>query len=141
MPIELGQPSDDQATRVAATQAELLRALTRGDSARAEELQADVERMQESTLARVSFTALDPNDFENVVAAYPSEEGADGGMDWKAALPVLAALCADDEDLQDDEWWSEQLAGGSWSHGERLSLWQALYHINSTTPNPYLVKG
>jgi len=141
VPVEVGQLTDADERRVVALQAQLLLALRDGDEDQAQSLQGDIDALKDSVVVAVHFTALDPTDFEKVTAAYPSEDGADNGLDWHAALPVLAALCADDEDLQDDEWWADQLAAGTWNQGEQLALWQALLHINTTAPSPYIPKG
>jgi len=141
VPVEVGQLTDEDERRVVALQAQLLLALRDGDEAQAQALQDDIDATRESVVAQVGFTALDPKDFEKVTAAYPSEDGEDNGLDWHKALPVLAALCADEEDLQDDEWWSEQLEAGTWNQGEQLALWQALLHINTAAPSPYIPKG
>ncbi len=140
VPIELGQLGDEEQRRVVEAQAAILRAIKEGDEGEALRLQSEVEAIQSSVIAKVVFVALAPDEFEKVAAAYPSEEGQDGGLNWKVALPMLAALCAEDEELQDDVWWTEQLDGGEWSQGERLALWRTLLHINTSTPDPYVPK-
>lgn len=140
VPIELGQLPDEEQRRVVELQAAMLLAIRDGEKDRAEELQDDIDALKAQVVAEVQFQALEPGEFEKVTAAYPSAEGEDGGLDWHKALPVLAALCAIDEELQDDAWWAEQLTA-TFTHGEKLALWQALLHINTSTPNPYIPKG
>ena len=86
----------------------------------------------------VRFTAMDGEVWEKVVAEHPSPEGEDAGMDWLAALPVVAAVCCDDESMQDDDPWAELLA--VMSHGERLTLWNALLHLNTDAPAAHVPK-
>lgn len=131
----------DQVERVVAAQTDLLAAITSGKVDDLEPLRGAVEAAQNENRAQVAFTACDGDEFEKVVAVYPAEDGADGGMDWRAALPVVAALCAEDEELQDDEWWAEQLASPSWTHGERLGLWQELLALNTARPAVHVPKG
>ena len=64
----------------------------------------------------------------------------EGGIDWDKGLPVLAALCVEDEDLQDDGWWATQIGSGAWSYGELSELKSVLLAINSTTPGAYVPK-
>lgn len=73
----------------------------------------------------VVFEQLHDVDFEAVVAAHTTDDG----VDQDAVLPVLAAACAVEEDLRDEEWWTEQLdpSKGSWNPGERDHLYYKLY--------------
>ena len=98
-----------------------------------------IERLREARYVTVGFTAMDSDTWEKVVSTHPAPEGHDGGMDWKKALPTVAALCCEDESMQDDEAWTELLTG--WSHGEQVSLWGALLNINTDHPAPHVPKG
>lgn len=100
---------------------------------------APLEAMRAERYVEVGFTALDDEVWEKVAATHPSPEGEDGGLDWRKALPVVAALCCEDESMQDDDAWVEVLA--SWSHGEKVGLWGALLAINSQAPAAHLPKG
>jgi len=138
--VEVAPVGTDQAARVATAQAELLAALTsgRGDVG---DLREAFDAAQGENRVEVGFTACTPDEFEKVAAAYPADEGGDGGMDWQVALPVVAALCVDDEELQDDQWWAEQLACGTWGYGERLGLWRELLMLNTAQPAAHIPKG
>ena len=94
---------------------------------------------REARHAEVAFTAMDGSVWEKIVAEHPSPEGEDAGMDWLAALPVVAAVCCDDESMQDDEPWTDLVA--EMSHGERLTLWNALLHLNTDAPQAHVPKG
>ena len=73
------------------------------------------------------------------IASLPTDSIAPYGIGLLTAGLVLAALCADDESLQDDEAWTALLDG--WSHGERLTLWIALHNLNELAPAPFVPKG
>lgn len=140
--VEVAPMGDDQAARVVAARTALLTLIVgKGEGEQTQdEARAALEAAESENKAAVAFTALDPADFEKVIAAFPSPDGADGGMDQARALPVLAALCADDEELQDDEWWAEQLTSGAWGYGERLDLWQQLLALNTARPAVHVPK-
>lgn len=134
LPVTVAEATDEEAARLTLAQAQLLKAISEGkDTA---DLEAEVEAAKEANQVDVAFTATDPDTFEKVIANYQGEDG----IDRERALPVVAALCADDPELQDDEWWTAELSSGKWNHGERLALWRALLHINSSSPNPYVPK-
>jgi hypothetical protein len=139
VPVEVSPATDDQLTRANAVRTELVAAAVKGEETTVVRLQADLEAVEAENQAQVSFTAMSSEDFEKVAAVYPSPEGRDAGMDWRLALPVVAAICADDPDLQDSDVWDKLLE--SWSHGERLALWGALLRLNVNTPEPYIPKG
>lgn len=132
-PVQIAPPSTEEVDLVA----DLTEAIVNGeqDSTKAEQLEA----MRSERYVEVPFAAVDSKLWEKVAATHPAPEGMDGGMDWRAALPVVAALCCEDESLQDDDAWTEILA--SWSHGELVGLWGALLSINTDHPSPHLPKG
>lgn len=86
----------------------------------------------------VEFQAANAPDAERVLGEHL---GSDGEWMESTALPPLAALCAVDEELRDEPWWTEQLASGSWSSGERGRLWMSLLGINTALPPENLPKG
>lgn len=108
----------------------------------AEERMARLEQLRADRYVEIPFVAMDSKLWEKIVALHPSPEGADGGMNWRDALPEVAALCCDDDSMQDDDAWREVLdAGDGWSHGELLGLWGALLSINTDHPGTHLPKG
>lgn len=135
--VEVAPATDDQVARAASLRSKLVKAVA-GNSGDEDDLQTLLEAVEGENQAQVGFTALDPGDFEKLLATCPA---ADGGIDKDKALPVLAALCADDEDLQDDQWWADQLTAGSWSYGERAQLWATLLALNTNAPGAYVPKG
>ncbi|MCP2265574.1 hypothetical protein ACFQHV_00970 [Promicromonospora thailandica] len=113
--------------------AALKRRLTNAKKAR-DEARADyLEHFEE-----VRFLAASPAEVERVLGAHLD---ADGNWDESTACGPLAALCAEDEELRDEQWWTEQLASGTWSPGEHGRLWTSLLSINVTMPPEALPKG
>lgn len=129
VPVVVGDLEPEDAARLAEVQVTAATLAASGDEAGARAALAEAADILDAVQVEVEFTALPRADFERVVAAYPSADGADSGIDSASALPVLAALSAVDEDLQDDDWWRESLA--SWSTGEQLALWAALLRLNT----------
>ena len=139
VPVVVAPADGDRDERLRTAQAEMLAAASEGDPGVLVSAQRLIDDIESEGVVEVGFTAVDFDTWEKVSAAHPSKDGSDGGMDWTSALPVVAALCADDESLQDDEAWADLMAG--WSHGERLTLWLALHNLNELAPAPYLPKG
>ncbi len=90
------------------------------------------------------FLAWDETD-QDAALAWQSYESRrcreDGQLVPATSLPVLAAACAVDPDLQDEAWWAEQLNGDSWSLGERDGLYRELLDLNLSRPRPGTPKG
>lgn len=84
----------------------------------------------------VELQAMSGNDWEAAMAAWSGDE-----IDWpKALAPLLAQSCVDEE-LQDEQWWSERLADPAWSEGDRDTLKMALLRLNVTAASPTVPKG
>lgn len=133
LPVDVEPLSDEQQARAV----ELLAAAAAGGEGAAEAM-AEATAIRDSARVDVEFQAMDALVWERIVAAYPAPEGDDGGVDRIAALPVVAAICAVDESLQDDDTWRDLLE--SWSYGERLLLWGTLLTLNSASPQPHVPK-
>jgi len=86
----------------------------------------------------VEFQAIAPVDAEAIFAAHTNDAGE---TDDVAAAPELAAACAVDEELRDVDWWREQLTDGTWSLGERVSLYDQLVTLNMSAPRESVPKG
>lgn len=151
VPVETKAPTEEQELRANEVRTRLVAAVIRRETAASgtvawreasedvDRLQAELEAVEAENQVQIAFTAMDSEDFEKIAAVYPSPEGRDAGMDWKAALPVVAAICADDPELQEDTVWKGLLE--QWTHGEKLALWGALLRLNINTPEPYIPKG
>ncbi|MHB1063529.1 MAG: hypothetical protein ACYC1Z_03385 [Georgenia sp.] len=145
-PVQVSDPAEANA-RVAAARLALSAALISGadvDEADREARRAEVTAAQqaaEACFVDVAFTALAPEDFEALMAAHTLP---DGSVDRARFLPALAAACAVEEDLQDEEWWAGQLdrATGAWSPGEWDALYQLLFvELNYSVPSAAVSKG
>lgn len=130
-PVQIAPPTDREQTIVA----DLTIAATQGRDIDTTEL----EQLRAERFVDVRFEALDPEVWEKIAATHPAPSGADGGLDWRSALPVVAALCCDDPSMQDDDVWREQFA--VWSYGELVGLWGALLNINTAHQSAHVPKG
>lgn len=84
----------------------------------------------------VELVALEPDEFEEIRAAYI---GDDGDIDIKAMRPVLVAACCPDAADQDPDRWRAVMSDGSLHAGAVESLWQAAYGLNASyAPVEYL---
>lgn len=94
-------------------------------------------------IVRVEFQALTPADFEKLVDAHTVPDPKDGAaVDAGAFLPVLAAHCAVDNSLRDEEWWTELLADDAWTSAEKSVLYYRLFNeLNHPIPSQVLGKG
>lgn len=134
-PVQLCEPTpaeDEMVTALSVLAIEEKRPLT-------EEELAPLDALRAERYVEVGFAAVESEVWEKIAATHPAPEGEDGGLDWRKALPVVAALCCEDESMQDDEAWTEVLA--PWSHGEKVGLWGALLSINAQAPAAHLPKG
>ncbi len=107
--------------------------------AREEELTAQIA----DCVVRVDFQALRPEDFEALVAEHTLPDPKDGAVvDSGALLPVLAAHCATDNSLRDEDWWSEQLERDEWTSAEKSHLYYRLFNeLHYSIPPATLGKG
>jgi hypothetical protein len=141
--VQVSDHTDD-VQRAAAARALLLAA--QADPARADEL-PDLEHAEAQAAAAVAahfvdvqFAQLSDADFEALVAAHTDADGIDQTM----LLPALAAACAVDKDLRDEQWWSIQLdpRTSAWSPGERDQLYYRLYtELHYLVPAEAVGKG
>lgn len=145
------QVTDPTATAAALAEAERLVALYTATTAPDDASDEDRERLAKaealrdaaraehaSHYAEVTFRALSPDEFEALAASYRDDAG---GLDTKALSAPLAAACAEDEDLRDEEWWAEQLTGGSWNTAEVGVLTTTLLDLNYSSPSAIVPKG
>jgi len=90
----------------------------------------------------VEFQAATPADYEALSAAH-FQDKKDDDIDIDAVLPALAAICAVEEDMRDEAWWSDQLspATSAWSAGERSALYNRLVDLNVARPDVRIPKG
>lgn len=144
VPILVSDPSEDQAalsTLLAAFNA----ATGRDDEIRL--LQPQVEEQAEkvrSHWVQVELQSLPKDVWREVNTAWQTVETTEDGPEvvtnWDEALaPILAASCVD-EDLQDESWWSGQLAQPGWSEGDVNALKLAVLRLNVDAVDPQVPK-
>ena len=149
VPVQVSDPGP-ATERVAAARQALAAAQMSPTTTRAE--LAERQRAVDAAIAEyaehfvdVDFLALQPKDFEALFSAHLVEnDKGEAVTDRATFLPALAAACAVDEDLQDEEWWAEQLdpAESTWTPGERDSLYyQLLTELHYSVPGRVVSKG
>lgn len=96
-----------------------------------EDLQAAVTRMQ-ACVVSIELQSLPDDEWEALFG--PIEPDEDGDLDISSIhAPLLAASCTDPE-LQDAEWWAEQLSQPNWSKGDKATLSRTLLQLNVGAP-------
>lgn len=103
--------------------------------------QVDEQTLQvESHWAQVELQSLPPAEWELAVGAWQTIEMQDDGptavMNWTEGLPALLAVSCTDPDLQDAEWWQEQLGSERWSEGDVDALKRAVLALNIDAAEP-----
>lgn len=145
VPIQISDPSEDHEIWLG-LQVALESAKRREDDAATALLRTQLDeatqRIQEHW-AGIELQALPYELWETVSQVWRGEvdqADADGGIHWPEALaPLLAESCVD-PDLQDADWWREQLAQPGWSEGDRDTLKLALLRLNVATWEPNIPK-
>jgi hypothetical protein len=102
----------------------------RGEELRAD-LKAAVDRFGAVTVD-VELQALPDDEWEALFD--PLEEDANGEIDMSSILaPLLAASCTAPE-LQEEQWWAEQLRKPSWTDGDKAALSRTFLELNTYAP-------
>lgn len=128
-------------TRVQQQQAAVSTARFLGDQAMLATAEADLAAARaalDAAVEEIWFSALDPDDYEALIASFMGE---DGELDEHAALPHLAAACAEDESLRAEQWWVAEIGSGRWNAGEVADLLTTLVSLNYAVPGPGPGKG
>ena len=141
VPVPLGDPGDaERRLAEALAQAAAARGVAGFEQA-AEVLEQEARDAADAVsacTAEVMLVAPPAGDVEAVMAGHLDGSGT---PDYEAALPDLLALCAEDEELRDADWWRAQLARPEWSAGEVASLKLAVLHLVANGPEPQVPKG
>lgn len=95
------------------------------------DLQAALER-QAACVVEIELRALPADEWEALFGPLEPDENGDLDLEEIHAL-ALAASCTDPE-LQDADWWAEQLKQPHWSRGDKAAISQALASLNMTAP-------
>ena len=142
VPVQVEDDTTQRADVEAARRALLVATINPGTEPDVKQAAQDAVDAAEAALAAtredVVFQALDPDDAERIMSEHTGE---DGRVVESTILPVLAAACSAEPDLQDEAWWAEQLGGGSWALGERDGLYRELLDLNLSRPRPGTPKG
>lgn len=142
IPVQIDTPPDGvvQALEAAASTVRILvysgRADDDPDLVAARDAQDRAQKALDEYCVDVEFLALPDDDMEALAATYRLE---DGDLDVKAIAAPLAAACAVDEGLRDEQWWQAQIP--AWSHGERVTLSSALINLNYSGSKAKAPKG
>lgn len=139
IPVQVSDPTEDL-QRAAEAEVLALAAEAQGDTEQAARIRQAAQEAVSRHVEHVAFQAMDPVDFEALSAAHVDDDGEIADRDRFTA--ALAAECAVDEDLRDEDWWFDQVTSGRWSSGERANLYSRLYfELNSSVPRSAYPKG
>lgn len=140
VPILVSDPSVDQHTLNGAVVAlQVAQAREETQPGEVENLTTAVQEAAEAVKGHyvdVHMQALTASDWEAAMAKWTGDT-----VDWAAALPPLLAASCVDEELQDEQWWSERLADDSWTEGDIDALRRALLLLNVSAADPTVPKG
>jgi hypothetical protein len=140
VPVLVSDPSADQhVLNGAAVALQVAQARDEPEEGEIETLrkaQEDAIAAVQANFVEVEVQAMSSTDWEAAMAAWSGDE-----VDWSAALaPLLAQSCVDEE-LRDEQWWGDCLAGPAWSEGDLDALKMALLRLNVTAASPTVPKG
>lgn len=147
VPVRVSDPSEDQSH--AQTLYTALQAATGAEDAdAAKKLEAELEEVAariRSHWVDVEMQAMPRDEWRAATSAWQTVETTEDGTqvvtNWAEALaPLLAESCVDPE-LQDAQWWAQQLARPEWSEGDTNALQLALLRLNVDAVDPQVPKG
>jgi hypothetical protein len=96
-----------------------------------EDLQSAVKRMQDCVVS-IELQSLPDDEWEALFG--PIEPDEDGDIDISSIHAALLAASCTDPELQDVEWWTEQLNQPTWSKGDKATLSRTLLQLNGGAP-------
>jgi hypothetical protein len=108
---------------------------TKADRDREAELKAKIEDAQARRAAmtvEIELQSLPDDEWEAAIAEL--DEDARDKYDLSSILAVLTAASCTDPDLQDAEWWEQQLRRPEWTDGDKSSLASTLLNLNVFAP-------
>jgi hypothetical protein len=146
VPVLVSDPSEDQGelnTLFVALRA----AQGREDEDAAKLLAAQVDAQAakvQSHWASVELQALPRDEWRAANALWQTVETTEDGpqvvTNWDEALATLIAQSCVDPELQDTEWWTQQLAKPGWSEGDSHAFQLALLRLNVDSADPQVPK-
>lgn len=111
------------------------RKISKADSDQEEKLRADLKGAldrQADLTVEVELQSLGDDEWEAALASLP-EDDRDKLEIGAILAPLLAASCTD-PDLQDADWWAEQLKRPTWTDGDKAAASQTLLELNVFAP-------
>ena len=108
---------------------------TKADTDREAKIKADLEAAQERRAAmtvEIELQSLPEDEWEAAIADLADD--ARESYDLTSILAVLTAASCTDPELQDADWWAEQLKQPSWTDGDKSALSSALLNLNVFAP-------
>lgn len=134
-PIQVG----DQRAAAAEMAALQERAKTATDPAEQEKLRAEAKAVLDAQTAWVELQSLPEDEWDEIVGDLEPDEK--GHPDIGPLLAPLAAASCTDPELQDAEWWSQQLKRPEWTSGDKGALAAKLLQLNIYAPSGIPGKG
>jgi hypothetical protein len=95
------------------------------------ELRAAVERQGAMTV-EVEIQSLPDDEWEAALAQLGDEDREQ--YDLSSILAVLLAASCTDPELQDAEWWTDQLKRPEWTDGDKAAISRAFLQLNVYAP-------
>ncbi|NUR28507.1 MAG: hypothetical protein HOV76_32395 [Hamadaea sp.] len=111
------------------------RKATKADQEREKKLRADLEeavQRQSAQVVDVEVQSLPEDEWEAALASL-SEEARDAYELNDILAALLAASCTDPE-LQDADWWAEQLKKPTWTDGDKSAISRTMLELNVLVP-------
>ena len=108
---------------------------TKADTEREAKIKADLEAAQERRAAmtvEIELQSLPEDEWEAAIADLGDD--ARESYDLSSILAVLTAASCTDPELQDVDWWAEQLNRPTWTDGDKSALSSALLNLNVFAP-------
>lgn len=95
------------------------------------DLKAALERMA-ATVVNIELQSLPEDEWEALFGSI--EPDGDGEYDLRPIHAVALAASCTDPDLQDVDWWAEQLRRPEWSDGDKAAISRTLLELNIYAP-------
>lgn len=108
---------------------------TKADTDREAKIKADLESAQArraGMTVEIELQSLPEDEWEAAIADL--DDDAREKYDLTSILAVLTAASCTDPELQDADWWAEQLKRPEWTDGDKSSLASTLLNLNVFAP-------
>lgn len=95
------------------------------------DLRASLERLS-ATVVNIELQSLPEDEWEALFGGI--EPNQDGDLDLGPIHAALLAASCIDSDLQDADWWAEQLKRPEWTDGDKAAISRTLLELNIYAP-------